>query len=363
MVKITFEGLSKYFGKVRAVENLNLKVNDKEFLTFLGPSGCGKTTTLRILAGLEKATSGSIYFDGKLVDDLEPKERGVAMVFQDYALYPHMSVFNNITLCLQVMKVPKEEIKIRAKETAELLQIDELLDRKPGELSGGQKQRVALARAIIRKPSIYLLDEPLSNLDATLRIRMRGELKKLHEKLRTTTIYVTHDQAEAMVMSDRIAVMKDGLLHQVDEPRNIYDHPVNKFIAMFVGVPVMNFIECSLLEEDDELRLNTDHFSVKIPNALSSLIDKRFLNSEVILGIRPEHIYVHRKQQKHLIEAKVWLFQQMGDVGYMSLEIGPYIITAKVDPLFDVDEGKKVYVEFNEKFIHIFDKTSEKAIA
>ncbi|MCK4477065.1 ABC transporter ATP-binding protein [Candidatus Bathyarchaeota archaeon] len=364
MVEITFENVSKYFKKVKAVDKFNLKIRDKEFMVLLGPSGCGKTTTLRMTAGLEKLTNGNIYFDDELVNDLEPKTRRVAMVFQDYALYPHMSVFDNITLCLRVMKVPKKEIKIRAKETAELLQIEELLDRKSWALSGGQKQRVALARAIIREPSIYLLDEPLSNLDAMLRTRMRGELKKLHEKLRTTTVYVTHDQTEAMVMADRIAIMKDGTLHQVGKPREIYDHPKNKFVATFVGMPAINFIEGQLTKKDGELLLNTDVFSLKIPDALlEARVQEKFLNSEVILGVRSEYVYVHTKQLKGAIEAKVWLFQQMGDVGYVDLEIGTYMITAKVDPLFDVEEGKKVFVKFDERFLQVFDKSSEERIS
>ncbi|MEM2896427.1 MAG: ABC transporter ATP-binding protein [Candidatus Bathyarchaeia archaeon] len=362
MVEIALEKIYKYFGKVRAVNDLNLEIKDKEFVVLLGPSGCGKTTTLRIIAGLEKPTSGNVYFDGELVNDLKPKERGVAMVFQDYALYPHMSVFDNISLCLKVRKVPKDEIKRRIEEAAELLQIGGLLNRKPWELSGGQKQRVALARAVVRNPTIYLLDEPLSNLDAILRVKMRGELKKLHEKLKTTTVYVTHDQAEAMVMADRIAIMKDGNLLQVGRPREIYDCPVNKFIAEFVGVPVMNFIDCDLLSRNNELYLKANSFSIKIPEDLSSSIDERFLNSSVILGIRPEHVYVFMEQSKDLIETKVWLFQQMGDVGYVSLELGPNLITARVDPFFKKSEGDKVFVKFDERFIHIFDKKDEKAI-
>ncbi|MEM3522571.1 MAG: ABC transporter ATP-binding protein [Candidatus Bathyarchaeia archaeon] len=362
MVEIVLEKVSKYFGKVKAVNDLNLEIKDKEFMVLLGPSGCGKTTTLRIIAGLEKPTSGNLYFDGDLVNDLKPKERGVAMVFQDYALYPHMSVFHNISLCLKVRGIPEDEIKKRVKEVAELLQIEKLLDRKPWELSGGQKQRVALARAIVRNPTIYLLDEPLSNLDAILRVKMRGELKKLHEKLKTTTVYVTHDQAEAMVMADRIAVMKDGNLLQVGKPREIYDKPVNKFIAEFIGVPVMNFIECELLSKDNRLYLDAGNFSLKIPEGLSSLLES-FINSNIILGVRPEHVYVYQEQSEESIEAKVWLFQPMGDIGYVSLELSPNIIvTARVDPFFNKCEGDKVFIKFDEKFIHIFDKKTEKAI-
>ncbi|MGD0979295.1 MAG: ABC transporter ATP-binding protein [Candidatus Bathyarchaeia archaeon] len=363
MVKITLKNLCKHFKKVKAVDELNLEIEDGEFLVLLGPSGCGKTTTLRMIAGLEQPTSGDIFFDKKRVTDLEPKERKVAMVFQDYALYPHMSVYDNITLCLQVTNVPKEEIKKRAQETADLLQIGDLMDRRPGQLSGGQRQRVALARAAIRKPSIYLLDEPLSNIDAILRIKMRGELKKLHERLKTTTVYVTHDQAEAMVLADRIAVMKDGLLHQIDKPLNIYDHPINKFVATFVGIPVMNFIDCHLSEKNGEPYVDTGAFQMEISeSSRDSMREKEFTERDAVMGIRPEHVYVNKEQSKGGLEAKVWLFQHFGDTGYASLEIGSSIITAKVDPLFRFEEGEKVFVKFNDQRIHIFDKATEKTI-
>jgi multiple sugar transport system ATP-binding protein len=361
MVEIRLEKVTKSFKDFKAVRDLDLKIEDKEFLVLLGPSGCGKTTTLRMIAGLEQPTSGGIYFDDQLVNDLDPKERNVAMVFQDYALYPHMSVYDNMTLCLQAMKMPKEEIKKRAEETAELLQINDLTKRRPGELSGGQRQRVALARAIVRSPSIYLLDEPLSNLDAMLRTRMRGELKKLHEKLRTTTVYVTHDQAEAMIMADRVAVMKGGLLHQIGKPREIYDHPANKFVGQFVGIPIMNLISCSLVERNGRLCLCTDFFSVNIPDSMLDTVGRKYVNSEVILGIRPEHVLVYTERQEDSIPAKIWLFQQMGDVGYISLEVGSDIITARVDPSFNV-ERNEVYLRIREDFIHIFDKSAEEAI-
>jgi multiple sugar transport system ATP-binding protein len=314
-----------------------------------------------MIAGLEQPTSGDIYFDDQLVTDLEPRERNVAMVFQDYALYPHMSVYDNMTLCLGAMKMPKEEIKQRAEETSELLQISDLVKRRPGELSGGQRQRVALARAIIRHPSIYLLDEPLSNLDAMLRTKMRGDLKKLHEKLKTTTVYVTHDQAEAMIMADRVAVMKNGVLHQIGKPREIYDHPANKFVAQFVGIPIMNFVPCSLQMKNGMLWLCTDSFSVKVPDSLSEAVDGRYVNSEVIMGIRPEHVLVYTEPQADSIPAKIWLFQQMGDVGYVSLEVGSDIITARVDPTFNT-ERNEVFLKFREDHFHLFNKSNEEAI-
>lgn len=363
MVKITLKNISKYFKKTKAVDRLNLEIEDGEFLVLLGPSGCGKTTTLRMIAGLEQPSAGEILFDNKCVTDMEPKERKVAMVFQDYALYPHMSVYDNITLCLQVINVPQQEIKKRAQETADLLQISELMKRKPGQLSGGQRQRVALARAAIRKPTIYLLDEPLSNIDAILRIKMRGELKKLHERLKTTTVYVTHDQAEAMVLADRIAVMKDGLLNQIDKPLEVYNHPINKFVATFVGIPVMNFVDCHLFDKDDAAHLDAGIFQMKIfEGGHDAMKAQAFLNCDAVMGIRPEHVHVSKEPSKGAIEAKVWLFQHFGDTGYVSLEIEPFLITAKVDPTLRFEEGEKVFVSFNEQWIHIFDKTTEKTI-
>jgi multiple sugar transport system ATP-binding protein len=362
MVEIALENVTKSYKDVKAVEQLDLKIADKEFLVLLGPSGCGKTTTLRMIAGLEQPTSGKIYFDDQLVNDMDPKERNVAMVFQDYALYPHMSVFDNMTLCLQVMKVPKDEIKRRAEETAELLQINELTKRRPGELSGGQRQRVALARAIIRHPSIYLLDEPLSNLDAMLRTKMRGELRKLHEKIRTTTVYVTHDQAEAMIMADRVAVMKGGLLNQIGKPREIYDHPANRFVAQFVGIPIMNFIPCTLVRKDGRLSLQTDRFSMEVPDFILGSLQGGLVGSDLTLGVRPEHVFVSTERQEGSIPARIWLFQQMGDVGYLSMEVGPDIVTARVDPSFNVDRDE-VYLKFREDRIHLFDRTRENAIA
>jgi multiple sugar transport system ATP-binding protein len=361
MVEIILENVTKSYKDVKAVERLDLRIKDKEFLVLLGPSGCGKTTTLRMIAGLEQPTSGNIYFDNQLVNDLDPKERNVAMVFQDYALYPHMTVFDNMTVCLQVMKIPKEEIKKRAEETAELLQINELAKRRPGELSGGQRQRVALARAIIRHPSIYLLDEPLSNLDAMLRTKMRGELRKLHEKLRTTTVYVTHDQAEAMIMADRVAVMKDGLLNQIGKPREIYDHPANKFVAQFVGIPIMNFVPCTLLKKDGKLYLSADQFTIEVPGRLRESLGEGLEGSSLLMGVRPEHVLVYNEPQEGSIPARIWLFQQMGDVGYVSMEVGSEIITARVDPVFNT-ERNDVYIRFKENGIHVFDKSHEEAI-
>ncbi len=364
MAEIVLENLCKTFGNVKAVDNLNLKIKEKEFMVFLGPSGCGKTTALRLIAGLEKPTSGNIYFDGEPVNDLEPKERNIAMVFQEYALYPHMSVADNMSLCLQVDKVPKEKIVKKLKITAGILQIEQLLTRKPSELSGGQQQRVALGRAIIRNPSVYLMDEPLSNLDAILRVAMRAELKKLHEKLKTTTIYVTHDQAEAMVLADRVAVLKDGKLLQMDKPRKIYDRPTNKFIAEFVGSPKMNFIKCSLLEKNGQIFLDAGPFSLKVSNGVWTTMKNQAPSSELTMGVRPEHVFVHTKKEKDSIEAKVYFFQQMGNVGYVELGLGNDIqVTAAVKADFEKNIGEKVFVKFDKKHIRFFDEVGEKLIA
>ena len=362
MVEIVLENLSKTFGDVKAVDNLNLKIKEKEFMVFLGPSGCGKTTLLRLIAGLEKPTNGKIYFDGRVVNDLEPKERNVAMVFQEYALYPHMTVAENMSLCLQVDKVPREKIVEKLKRTAEILQIEKLMNRKPSELSGGQQQRVALGRAIIRNPSVYLMDEPLSNLDAILRVAMRSELKKLHEKLKTTTIYVTHDQAEAMVLADRVAVLKDGKLLQVDKPRKIYDRPANKFIAEFVGSPKMNFIKGSVLEKNGQILFDAGTFSMKL-NGFWSTMKDQVSGSELVMGVRPEHVHVYTKKEKDTTEAKIYFFQQMGNLGYVELEIGNIKTIAAVRADFEKNIGEKVFVKFDRRYVHFFDKVDEKLVA
>ncbi len=362
MAEIVLENLCKTFDKVKAIDNLNLKIKDKEFMVFLGPSGCGKTTALRLIAGLEKPTSGNIYFNGQCVNDLEPKERNIAMVFQEYALYPHMTVAENLSLCLQVDKVPKEKIAEKVKKTASILQIENLLDRKPSELSGGQQQRVALGRAIIRNPSVYLMDEPLSNLDAILRVAMRTELKKLHEKLKTTTIYVTHDQAEAMVLADRVAVLKDGKLLQVDKPRKIYDRPANKFIAEFVGSPRMNFINGDLVEKNGRIFFDAGEFAMKISDGVLPLIEDQTLSSGVTMGIRPEHVRVSTKKENNTIAARIYFIQQMGNLGYLELEVGKIKLTAAVKPDFEKNIGEHVFIKFDDRYIHFFDKAGKRMI-
>ena len=265
MASVTYENVVKKFGDFTAIENMNLEIHDEEFLVLVGPSGCGKTTALRCLAGLEEVTSGKIYIGDRLVNDVPPKDRDIAMVFQSYALYPHMSVFDNMAFGLKLRKLPKQEIKQRVEKSAKILGIENLLKRKPRELSGGQRQRVALGRAIVREPKVFLLDEPLSNLDAKLRVQTRAEISKIHNKLRTTFVYVTHDQTEAMPMASRIAVMNKGRLQQIDTPQTLYDQPANMFVAGFIGTPAMNFFTMRLINEGYSLLVDNGEFKIKIP--------------------------------------------------------------------------------------------------
>lgn len=352
MVSVRLEGLTKYFGRVRAVENLNLTINDGEFLTILGPSGCGKTTVLRCIAGLESPTSGRIYFDDKVVNDLSPRERNVAMVFQSYALYPHMTVYDNIAFPLVVRKAPKDEIDRRVKEMAEFLHIEKILDRKPSEISGGERQRVALGRALIRKPTVFLMDEPLSNLDAKLRVYMRAELKALHRELGITTIYVTHDQVEAMTMSDRIALLNEGVLQQVAAPDELYYRPANIFVGSFIGSPPMNMAEGKLVEKDNRLYLDTACFSLDLTEFKSLLASH--VGSEVIFGVRPEDISLYETPAEERIRAKVYVAEPLGGKAIVSLHIGDILI--KVETLETWKPETTVWVSINKNKIHLFDK-------
>ncbi|MCS7145766.1 MAG: ABC transporter ATP-binding protein [Nitrososphaerota archaeon] len=361
MTEVKLEKVSKHFGETKAVDNVNLQINDGEFMVLLGPSGCGKTTTLRLIAGLEKPTSGLILFDGEVVNDLEPKDRRIAMVFQDYALYPHMKVFDNMALNLQIRGVPKEEIKRKVLETAELLGIKHLLDRKPGQLSGGEQQRVALGRAIIREPSVFLMDEPLSNLDAALRAKMRGELKKLQERLKTTTIYVTHDQVEAMVMADKIAVMKSGKVQQIGSPQEIYSRPANRFVAEFVGSPKMNIFDATLVI-DESPRLTTGSFEIKIPPYSVEAVAQRGAATELLVGVRPEDIAVSTAPRRDFIEASVYLVEDIGNLTFVTLQIGDMLLVAQAPPSVGLKEGDKAYFKLLDEKIHLFDKRSEELV-
>lgn len=359
MVSVRLEHLSKYFGKVKAVDNLNLEIKDGEFVALLGPSGCGKTTTLLMIAGIYKPTKGYIYFDETIVNDLSPKDRNIGMVFQSYALYPHMSVFDNIAFPLKLKKMPKDKIKEKVKEVAEFLRIAELLDRKPRQLSGGQQQRVALARALAKEPQLFLMDEPLSNLDAKLRIVMRAELKRMQKELGITTIYVTHDQVEAMTMADRIAVLNMGRLQQYGTPSELYSRPSNVFVAGFIGAPPMNFLEGSLIEMDGAYGIDLGPIKVKLPEDFTEALREVEKGSEVIFGIRPEDVKVGREGD---YEAEVYVSEPMGRDSIVHLNIGSgLIIRALVPSAVSYSIGEKVKMSFVIKNAHVFNKKTEEA--
>ena len=365
MANVTYEHVTKEFGTVKAVNDLNLSVADKEFLVFVGPSGCGKTTALRLLAGLEEITQGTIKIDDRVVNDVPPKDRDIAMVFQSYALYPHMTVYDNLAFGLKLRKTPKEEIKKRVQIAADILGIGDLLARKPRQLSGGQRQRVAVGRAIVREPKVFLFDEPLSNLDAKLRIAMRAEITKLHHRLGTTFIYVTHDQMEAMTMASRIAVINKGLLLQLDTPQMLYDRPDNMFVAGFIGAPAMNFFKAKLQKEGGKLVVDAGSFSVPVPPDRNKAFDSS-VGKSVVFGIRPEDIYnpafvppgIHAAP----VEVKVDVTELMGNEIFLYLVTGENQIVARVDPRTDFKIGDKTQVAFNMDKTHLFDPESELAI-
>ena len=357
----------KYPGGVTAVSDFNLEVKDKEFLVLVGPSGCGKSTTLRMIAGLEEISEGELFIGDDLVNDVAPKDRQIAMVFQNYALYPHMSVFENMAFGLKLNKTPKEEINRRVEEAARILDITHLLDRKPKALSGGQKQRVALGRAIVRHPKVFLLDEPLSNLDAKLRATMRTELTKLHQRVGTTFVYVTHDQVEAMTMATRIVVMKDGLIQQVDTPQNLYDTPVNMFVAGFIGTPQMNFINGALEKKGDDVYFNFENVSIKLPAEKANnpaLAD--YIGKEVVAGLRPECIHDEPMQLAALADSSLDVFvdvtELMGAEIYLYLTIGETNLIARVSSRSASRAGDTIKVAFDTSRLHIFDKDTERCI-
>ena len=368
MAGINCKNLTKiYPGNVKAVDNFNLEIQDKEFIIFVGPSGCGKSTTLRMIAGLEEISGGDLYIGDRLVNDVAPKDRDIAMVFQNYALYPHMTVYKNMAFGLELRKTPKAEIDRRVRDVAKVLSIEELLDRKPKALSGGQRQRVALGRAMVRHPAVFLLDEPLSNLDAKLRTSMRTEIIRLHQDLQTTFIYVTHDQIEAMTMADRIVVMKDGLIQQVDTPQNLYDFPCNQFVAGFIGSPQMNFLDAILNKEGDSLVLDVSGDSIVLPaeKTAGSKLDA-YIGKKVKMGIRPENIKDDpeflQKPDVHKISAKVEVSELMGSEIYLYLNYKGSKLTARVSPASTAKGGAVVTVGFNTKRIHLFDSETENTI-
>ena len=366
----------KYPGGVVAVSDFNLEIKDKEFLVFVGPSGCGKSTTLRMIAGLEEITSGELYIGDRLVNDIAPKDRDIAMVFQNYALYPHMTVRENMAFGLRLRKVPKDQIKELVEEAARTLDIYHFLERKPKALSGGQRQRVALGRAIVREPLVFLLDEPLSNLDAKLRAQMRTELSKIHKRLGTTFIYVTHDQVEAMTMADRIVVMKDGIIQQVDTPTNLYNKPVNLFVAGFLGSPQMNFIDAKLLKQNDkyvvefgseDTKSTRGHkFYVEVPEAKINEELAEFVDKEIVMGIRPECVHDEEifisNAKTGIFDAVVDITENMGSETYLYVTCEGIPITAKVAPRSTVRVQDEIKLAIDPNKIHLFDKETQKAI-
>jgi len=359
---VVFDHVTKQFGNVTAVNDLTLEVRDREFLVLVGPSGCGKSTALRLIAGLEDVTSGDLYIGDRRVNDVPPKDRDIAMVFQSYALYPHMSVYDNMAFGLKLRKTPKAEIDRRVKEAARMLGIQHLLDRKPKALSGGQRQRVALGRAIVREPQVFLMDEPLSNLDAKLRVQTRAEISKLHQRVQTTTIYVTHDQTEAMTMGDRIAVLRDGVLQQIDTPEVLYDRPANMFVAGFIGSPAMNFFDVRVSMEGDRVFLNHDAFTVEVPARMKDAVG-RYNNREIVLGIRPENIEVYPEApSEDTANIKVDVVEPLGNETILHLLAGDELFVARVHPDMHFQPGQTVAVKFDTNKIHVFDKETEQSL-
>ncbi len=360
MSSVTYKNVTKKFGDVVALDDVTIEVEDKEFLVLVGPSGCGKTTALRCLAGLEEVTDGEVMIAGEVVNDIAPKDRDIAMVFQSYALYPHMSVFDNMAFGLKLRKVPKDDIRSRVEDAAEILGIRSLLDRKPRELSGGQRQRVAVGRAIVREPKVFLFDEPLSNLDAKLRVQTRAQISKLHQRLQTTFIYVTHDQTEAMTMATRIAVLNKGVLQQMDTPQQLYDYPANLFVAGFIGSPSMNFFDGKIVNEDKALFVDLNSFRVKIPEDRQETYEE-LVDKDVIFGIRPEDIHNPEYAPPSIIaesvDAEVDVTELMGNEIFLYLLNGDHNFVARVDPRTRVEMGDKIQVAFNMDNMHIFDAT------
>ncbi len=359
-VSVRLVNLTKKFGKVTAVNNLNLEIKKGEFVALLGPSGCGKSTTLYLIAGLYKPTSGEIYFDDRVVNDLDPKDRNIGMVFQSYALYPHMTVYDNIAFGLKIKKVPKQEIDRRVKEVAKMLHIENLLDRKPAQLSGGQQQRVALARAIAKHPDIFLMDEPLSNLDAKLRIEMRTELKRLQKELGITTIYVTHDQIEAMTMADRIAVMNEGRLQQYGEPDELYNRPSNIFVADFIGTPPINLLPVNLVQGNGNVYIKTPFGDIEIGDEYAEVF-RRLGEGEYIMGIRPEHIRVANSDKADL-EGEVFVIEPLGKEVQLDIKSGEHRIRVLVPGDYRTNIGDKIRMSVDRKHILLFDKKSGKLL-
>jgi len=363
MATVELRNISKiYEGGVKAVDSANLTINDKEFVVLVGPSGCGKTTTLRMVAGLEEISGGELYIDGKLMNDVAPKDRDIAMVFQNYALYPHMTVYDNMAFGLKIRKYPKAEINTRVHEAAQILDIEELLDRKPKALSGGQRQRVAVGRAIVRKPKVFLFDEPLSNLDAKLRVQMRAELSALHHRLQATMIYVTHDQIEAMTMGDRIVVLKDGLIQQIGTPLGLYNTPVNRFVAGFIGSPPMNFMKVSLKMDNGKLFADEGTFRMELTPQQNEAL-RNYAGKDAIFGIRPEDLaFMETPDKTNNMPAKVEVIEPLGSEIHLWVSTKGNQVVAKVPPRFTFHIGDIANFKPDLTKIHFFDIETEKAI-
>ncbi len=367
MASLSLKNICKvYPNGFEAVKNFNLEIADKEFIIFVGPSGCGKSTTLRMIAGLEDISSGELKIGDRVVNDVEPKDRDIAMVFQNYALYPHMTVYDNMAFGLKLRKVPKDEIDKMVKEAAKVLDLTQLLDRKPKALSGGQRQRVAMGRAIVRNPKVFLMDEPLSNLDAKLRVQMRIEIAKLHQRLGTTIIYVTHDQTEAMTLGTRIVVMKDGVIQQVDTPQNLYEKPQNLFVAGFMGSPQMNFMDAVVRVNGNAVTLEVAGQSIPLPPAKAKkLIDGGYNGKTVTMGIRPEDVYdseMFIETAKCVFSSTIKVYELLGAEVFLYFDLGEFPITARVDPRSNARPGDTVRFAFDVEKIHVFDKETEQVI-
>lgn len=367
MAKLSLKNINKiYPNGFHAVKDFNLEIEDNEFIIFVGPSGCGKSTTLRMIAGLEEISSGEFLIDEKLMNEVEPKDRDIAMVFQSYALYPHMTVYENMAFGLKIRKVPKEEINKLVMNAAKILDIEHLLDRKPKALSGGQRQRVAMGRAIVRNPKVFLMDEPLSNLDAKLRVQMRIEISKLHKSLGTTIIYVTHDQTEAMTLGTRIVVMKDGIVQQIDSPQNLYSRPENLFVAGFIGSPQMNFAKVKIVEKDGEIYATNSVFNVKLTNEKAEKV-KDYIGKEMILGIRPEdihdeEIFLSVASEDVKFNGTIKISEMLGAEVYLYFNVEENEFVARVNPRSSAKIGEKVTLALDAKKIHLFDIETEKTV-
>ncbi|MEX1296544.1 MAG: sn-glycerol-3-phosphate ABC transporter ATP-binding protein UgpC [Candidatus Limnocylindrales bacterium] len=361
MATVTFDGVWKKFGEVVAVNDLNLEINDGEFMVLVGPSGCGKTTSLRMIAGLEEISEGTLSIGDRVVNHVAPKDRDIAMVFQSYALYPHMTVRDNMAFGLKLRKTPKDEIERRVNEAAAMLSCENLLDRKPRELSGGQRQRVALGRAIVREPAVFLMDEPLSNLDAKLRVQTRAEIARLHQRLGTTTVYVTHDQVEAMTMGQRIAVMSEARLQQVGSPQELYDHPMNRFVAGFIGSPSMNFLEVDVTRSGDSAQLKGDGIDIPLPDRYHAGF-QAFNGSKLIVGVRPEHLDVTTEGPSGKLEGNADVVEYLGNEELIHFTVGGHDIVALIGSEHRVQPGNDLTLHVPLEKVHLFDPETTLAL-